>query len=67
MQSRKQGHLRDESEASTAAALDKHWAQASCLENKYQTFDMTFIFHSVSASLLLEIKQTKQTKQKQSC
>lgn len=34
--------------------FDNHCGQASCFENKYQTFDMTFIFHNVSALQLLE-------------
>ena len=34
--------------------FDNHCGQASCFENKYQTFDMTFIFHNISTLLLLE-------------
>jgi hypothetical protein len=46
-------HLRrDESEDDFG--FDKHCGQASCFENKYQTFDMTFIFLNVSALPLLQ-------------
>lgn len=34
--------------------FDNHCGQASCFENKYQTFDMTFIFHNISTLPLLE-------------